>query len=82
VAGAWVARGEQERERYGLSENCLQLTLDLKNGEKRSLFFGGGAPNDGAYAGLNADGDFWIFEFPASLYRFVSLYLTIPANPI
>ena len=82
AAGAWVARGEQERERYGLGENSLQLTLELKNGEKRTVSFGDAARNEGAYAGVTVDNEFWIFEFPASLYRFVSLYLTIPANPI
>jgi len=80
AAGAWVARGERDRERYGLGENCLQLTLELKNGERRMVSFGVAARNEGAYAGVNVDSEFWIFEFPASLYRFVSLYLTIPAN--
>jgi hypothetical protein len=80
AAGAWVSRGEQARERYGLGENSLQLTLELKNGEKRTVTFGSSAPNEGAYAGVSVDSEFWVFEFPASLYRFVSLYLTIPAN--
>jgi len=81
-AAAWVARGEQDRERCGLGENCLQLTLDLKNGEKRTVSFGSAVPNEGVYAGVQLEGEFWIFEFSAALYRFVSLYLTIPADQL
>lgn len=80
AATAWVARGEQSRERYGLGENSLQLTLDLKSGEKRSVSFGSAAPNEGVYAGVQIEGEFWIFEFSSAFYRFVSLYLTIPAD--
>jgi hypothetical protein len=80
TAAAWVDRGEQSRAKYGLTENTLQLTLELKNGEKRVVSFGSVTPGEGAYAGVTLDGDVWIFEFPASYYRFVNTYLTIPAG--
>ncbi len=80
TAGSWLDRGEQNRAKYGLTENCLQLTLELKDGEKRTVSFGSMTPSDGACAAVAIGGDVWIFEFPASYYRFVSAYLTIPAG--
>jgi len=80
AAAAWVERGDKNRERYGLNENCLQVTLELKSGEKRTVHFGGPAANEGAYAGATVDGEYWVFEFPGPIYRFVSTYLTIPAG--
>ncbi len=82
AAAAWVGRGEQGRERYGLGENCLQLTLELKSGENRTVFFGGAAPNEGAYGGVLLEGEFWIFEYSSAFYRFVNLYLSIPTDQI
>jgi hypothetical protein len=79
-AVAWAARGAQNRARFGFKDDGHQITLELKNGEKVSVEFGGEAPSSRQYAAVTLAGDVWIFEFPAALYRHVLGYLTIPAN--
>jgi hypothetical protein len=80
AAGAWVARGEQDLTHYGFEAVPRQITIELKNGEQRTLEFGGRTPSESAYAAVKLDGESWIFEFPAWLYQFVPLYLSIPAE--
>ena len=76
----WVARGDQNRTRYGFSDNGLQITLELKGGEKLFVEFGGDAPSTAPYAAVKLDGEVWIFEFPPTLNQFVQSYLTIPIS--
>jgi len=78
TAAAWVGRGDQNRARYGFTEDAHQITLELKNGEKLSVEFGGEAPPASQYAAINLDGQLWIFEFPLKLYRDVLGCLVIP----
>ncbi len=79
-AAAWVARGEQNRARYGFSTDPFELALDLKTGGKVSVQFGGEAPGGFPYASVKLDDDVWIFEFPLKLCRDVLAYLSIPLN--
>jgi hypothetical protein len=81
-AATWVARGETNRAAYGFTENGHQVTLELKNGDKQTVSFGAPTGSDTAFAGVNLDGDFWIFQFPPGYYRFIATYLTIPANSL
>ena len=82
TATYWLGRNITEPEKnYGLNTNNLQITFELKNGEKRTVDFGMEAPQ--AYTALAAvtlDGERWAFVFPPVLYQFVLSYLTIPAN--
>jgi len=76
----WVERGEQNLARYGFTTNGLSLSFELKNGEKRSVEFGGKSSSEAPYAATQLDGQVWIFEFPLSLYYdLVVNHLTIPA---
>ena len=79
AALAWVARGEPSRATYGFNTNDYHLTLELKNGTKFDLEFGGEAPSGDAYALVTLEDQPWIFEFPWILYRDVSSYL--PLSP-
>jgi hypothetical protein len=81
VAG-WLGQNITEPEKnYGLNTNNLQITFELKNGEKRTVDFGTEAPQaHTALAAVTLDGERWAFIFPPVLYQFVSIYLTIPAN--
>jgi hypothetical protein len=79
-AQAWVARGEQNRAAYGFLEDGHQVLLQLKNGETRKIDFGAATPSQSSYAAVTLDGEVWIFEFPAELYRFVTTYLTVPLS--
>ncbi|HWH70286.1 MAG TPA: DUF4340 domain-containing protein [Candidatus Sulfotelmatobacter sp.] len=80
TAAVWVAQGENNRTRYGFSTNSQQVTLELKNGDKATVEFGGAAPSAFPYAAITRDGQFLVCEFPWPLYRDVVNYLSIPAN--
>jgi hypothetical protein len=77
-AVVWAGRGKQNRARFGFADDGHQITLDLTGGDKATVEFGGQAPSGLPYAGVTLDGDFWVLEFPPSLYRHVLAYLTIP----
>jgi len=79
-AAAWTARGEQNRARYGFTDKGLQITLELKSGEKKTVEFGGAAPSGLPYAAVRLDDTLWVFEFPLALARDVADCLTIPAD--
>jgi hypothetical protein len=76
VSATWVARGEENRARYGLTTDSRQIILELKNGENGTVTFGGEAPNTDQYAAVTLDGQLWIFECSWRLYRDVLLYLS------
>ena len=77
----WVGRNVTAPEKFGLSTNNLQITVELKSGEKLSVDFGTELPRvQTALAAVTLDGERWAFIFPPVLYQFVVTYLTIPAN--
>jgi hypothetical protein len=80
AASSWVARGEQSRAQFGFTDKGHQITLELKNGEKLTVEFGGMAPSGNPYAAVTLDGTLWFFEFPAGLYQYVAGCLAIPAD--
>ncbi len=82
TATGWLGRNITEPEKnYGLNTNNLQITVELKNGEKHTVDFGTEYPRlQTALAAVTLDGERWAFVFPPVLYQFVLSYLTIPAN--
>lgn len=80
TAAAWLAKGDGARAQYGLGEGAHEVALELKDGTRRVLHIGTAPIGQPGYAGATLDGEFWVFRFPASLYRFVATYLTIPAQ--
>jgi hypothetical protein len=78
----WLARNiTRPEEYYGLNTNNLQITVELRNGEKRTVDFGKELPGaQTALAAVTLDGERWVFVFPPVVYQFVLSYLTIPAN--
>jgi len=77
TAVAWVGRGAADRIRYGFNDNSHQITLELRNGEKATVEFNGAAPSGVAYGSVTLDGEPWVFECPAWLYRYVQSHLSI-----
>lgn len=66
---------------FGFATNNLQITFELKNGEKDTVDFGGEFPQrQTALAGVTLEGERWAFLFPPALYQLVLSYLTIPSN--
>jgi hypothetical protein len=80
TATGWVGRNVTSPEKFGLNPDNLEITMELKNGEKLSVNFGTEISNQTALAAVTLDGERWAFVFPATLYQFVWAYLTIPAN--
>ena len=77
----WLGRNiTKPEEYYGLNTNNLQITVELKNGEKFTVDFGKDLPSaQTALAAVTLDGERWVFVFPPVVYQYVSTYLTIPA---
>jgi len=79
AAVTWIGRNVAEPEKFGMNTNNLEVTFELKNGEKHSVDFGTEFPKwQTALASVTLEGERWIFLFPPGLYQFVSYYLTIP----
>jgi hypothetical protein len=77
-AASWVAQGAQNRAKYGFTDGCLELALDLKTGGKETIQFGGEAPSGYQYAAVNRGSEFCILEFPWPLFRDVVNALPMP----
>jgi hypothetical protein len=75
----WVARDMTNATPYGFKPDNLQITVELKNGEKNTVDFGAETAQT-ALAAVTLEGERWAFVFPPVLYQFVLSYLTIPAN--
>ena len=81
AAVGWVGPNLTGLEQYGFGTNSLQITFELKNGEKDTVDFGAEfQQRQTALAGVTLDGEQWAFLFPPALYQLVLSYLTIPAN--
>jgi hypothetical protein len=81
AAVGWVGANVTEPEKFGLKADNLEITVELKSGEKFSTAFGTELPRaNTALAAVTLDGQRWAFIFPPVLYQFVLSYLTIPAN--
>jgi len=79
-AVVWVGVGEQHLTDWGFKADGLQITVELKSGDKLDVRFGGTAPSQFAYAATSLAGQTWVFECPPAVSEVVRAYLTIPAN--
>jgi hypothetical protein len=80
-AEAWVGRNFPTPEKFGFETNNLQLTVELKSGEKNTVDFGGLVPNSTtAFAATTLDGERWTFVFPPLLAPLIAAHLTIPTD--
>jgi hypothetical protein len=80
AAAAWLARNPTEPQKFGLKPGTLSISLELKNGEKRTVDFGLSGTQTALAAVTLDGGEQWVFVFPPSLYQFVLSYLFIPEN--
>ncbi len=91
-ASVWVAKGGEQRDLYGLTDDGYKMTIELKNGEKPTVLtleLGGAAPSSNYhYALATVDGQSWVFEFPIGLFFQVlrdfsnpTLQTSSPPNP-
>ena len=68
-ASAWVEPNANDLARYGIVTNGHSVVIQLANGEKREIQFGGAAPSNYPYAAVNVDGQPWVMEFPLDFYH-------------
>lgn len=81
TAFSWVGHGAQNLARFGFVPQSYHMSIELKNGEKRNIDFGGPTRFGTPYASVVLENEPWIFEFPPDLYSHVNYCLTIPAVP-
>ncbi|HEU5395884.1 MAG TPA: DUF4340 domain-containing protein [Verrucomicrobiae bacterium] len=75
----WVGHNVKNPQEYGLNTNNLEIVVELKNGEKRSVEFGASlTAQNTSLAAVTLEGERWVFIFPPPLYQLVAAYLTIP----
>jgi hypothetical protein len=77
-AAWWEALGEQNRARLGFTDNGQQITIELKNGERAAIEFGGRSPAGFPLAATTLDGQLWILGVSPDLNDYVVNYLSIP----
>jgi len=75
----WVNRNPTSPETYGLNTNNLQITVELKSGEKYTVDFGLEISQT-ALAAFTLDGERWVGVLPPAIYQLAATYLTIPAS--
>jgi hypothetical protein len=80
TALGWLGRNFPASE-GGFNAGNLQITIELKSGEKRSVEFGTELPRaNTALAAVALGDERWVFVFPPVVYQFVATYLTIPQD--
>ena len=80
-AEKWVAQGEDPLASFGFKEAGLQLTLEIKSGDKLepwAIQFGAWIPSENPFASVVSGGQRLIFEISAPLYQKVLRYLAAP----
>jgi hypothetical protein len=77
---AWTDWNRQDTARYGLDEDSYRLTVELKDGTRRSVRFGFPTPAGHVYADVILDGSPWVFEFPGDTFDLVKSFLITPSN--
>ena len=75
----WFNRNPTSPEKYGLNTNNLQITVELKSGEKYTVDFGLEISQT-ALAAFTLDGERWVGILPPAIYQLAATYLTIPAS--
>lgn len=78
-AGLWLARGDAQRGDYGFKPDGLRVTMELKDGTKHTVEFGGKTVDDYPFAAVQLNGETWLFEFPVIAYKYLEFTLLNPA---
>jgi hypothetical protein len=73
----WMGHGPDKPAAFGIDGKIYQLTIALKNGEKRSFQLGK-ETQFSACASVMLDGEPWVFEFPPDVFPSVQYCLMIP----
>lgn len=71
----WVGRGDDQRATFGFGENKLSLTIEMKDGTKHEVEFGGMTEDGYAYGAVKFGEQPWFFECPKAPFEMLSFYL-------
>ncbi|TSA40434.1 MAG: DUF4340 domain-containing protein [Verrucomicrobiales bacterium] len=78
-AGAWIARGDEDVAYLGFGATNLTVTVELKNGAKHEVEFGGKSADNYPYAKVQIGGQPCYFEFPIVVHEYIKFALPLPA---
>jgi hypothetical protein len=79
-AVVWTDWNPEALSRYGVEEASVALSVDLKDGTRKTVRFGAPAPSGHRQAVVTIEGQPWVFEFPADTYDLVEAFLIKPSN--
>lgn len=74
-SAGWLGRGEEQRGNYGFAAGNLTLTVELKDGTKHEVEFGGESADGYPYATAKLGGESWFFEFPKITFEYLKFSL-------
>jgi hypothetical protein len=80
-ASAWVGRGVEDGEQFGFSgtDTNMIVSVELKDGTKHQVEFGGKSVDNYPYAKVMIGGVAWFFEFPIVVHEYIKFALPLPA---
>jgi len=81
TAFSWAGHGAEKLAGFGITADSWELLIELKNGQKLAVKFGGPTQLGSAYASVTLDNEPWIFEFPPDVYPAVQFSLPGPQAP-
>jgi hypothetical protein len=79
-AVVWTEWDQGDAARYGLDEDSVGLTVELKDGSRETVRFGFPSPSGHVYAETLLEGGSWVFEFPGDTFDLVESFLIKPSN--
>jgi hypothetical protein len=79
-AVVWTDWEQGDVAQYGLDEDSVSLTVELKDGSRKSVRFGLPAPSGHVYADTLLEGNSWVFEFPRDTFDLAESFLIKPSG--
>lgn len=76
----WTEWDQGDVAKYGLDEDSVSLTVELKDGSRERVRFGFSSPSGHVYASTRLEGGSWVFEFPKDTFDLVEFVLIKPSN--
>lgn len=77
-AGAWVGRGDGDAAQFGFGPTNLTVMVELKDGTKHEVEFGGKSADNYPYARVKFGEQAWLFEFPIVIHEYIKFALPLP----
>jgi hypothetical protein len=79
-ASAWIARGDAEAADYGFGATNRTVHVELKDGTRHEVEFGGMSADNYPYARVRIGEQSWTFEFPIVVSELIKFAIPLPAG--